>query len=308
MSLRRAPVAMLLVLFLATCGGNEPVGSAVMAPPVAVRIASSGGTGFSRERAMRHVRALAARIGVRVRATRGERRGARYVARKFRDLGYNVNVQKFPIDGGTSRNVVAWWPGARKYPFVVGGHMDSVPSSPGANDNASGVAVVLEVARLFAGKPQAEWVRFVAFGSEEYGDDGRHHIGSTVYVNRLGREGRSRLGGMLSVDMVADGRPLIIGNSGISERVVARSVYRKVTDAGIATRWRIACDCSDNGPFEHAGTPASYMWSGDEPNYHDSSDTVPNMKPRDLARTGRAVKVFVSQLDKRLIAYYRRKG
>ncbi len=257
---------------------------------------------------MRHVRKLAADIGVRVRATSGEKRGARYVARKFRALGYRVNVQEFPVDGRTSRNVVAWWPSARKYPFVVGGHMDSVPRSPGANDNASGVAVLLETARLVAGRPEATWVRFVTFGSEEYGENGAHHVGSAVYVRRLGREGRNRLAGMLSVDMVADGRPLLIGHSGISEPVVARSVYRKVREAGIGTRWRVSCDCSDNGPFERAGIPASYMWSGDEPDYHSPSDTVPNMKSDDLARTGRAVRVFVRQLDRELLEYYRRKG
>ena len=257
---------------------------------------------------MEHVRALAGRIGVRERATKGELRGSQYIARKFETLGYNVHIQRFESDGGTSRNVVASYPGAKRYPFVIGGHMDTVPEAPGANDNASGLAVILEIARLFADTPQANWVKFVAFGSEEYGDNGDHHIGSTVFVRRLGREGRNRLAGMLSVDMIADGRPLLIGHSGISEPVVARSIYRKVQEAGIGTRWRVSCDCSDNGPFEHAGIPASYMWSGDEPNYHSSSDTVPNMRPADLARTGRAVKVFVSQLDKQLLSYYRRKG
>ncbi|HYI43921.1 MAG TPA: M28 family peptidase, partial [Actinomycetota bacterium] len=95
---------------------------------------------------------------------------------------------------------------------------------------------------------------------------------------------------------------------GISEPVVARSVYRKVTEGGIATSWIKSCDCSDHGPFEHAGIPASFMWSGDEPNYHSSSDTPPNMDPNDLARTGRAVRVFVKQLNRQILEYYRRKG
>lgn len=257
---------------------------------------------------MRHVRMLAGRIGVRVRATRGELRGSRYIAERFKKLGYDVNIQRFPVDGGTSRNVIAAYPGARRYPFAIGGHMDSVPSSPGANDNASGVSVILEMARMFANTPQAKWVRFIAFGSEEYGDNGVHHVGSSVYVDRLGRKGRNRLAGMLSVDMIADGRPLVIGNAGIHHDVVARSIFRKVKRAGIAARWATACDCSDNGPFERRGIPASYMWSGDEPNYHDSSDTVGNMDPSDLVRTGRAVKAFVADLSKRLLAYYRREG
>lgn len=261
---------------------------------------------FTRRRAMDHVRKLAGDIGVRVRATDGERLGARYIARRFEALGYDVHIQKFSVDGGTSRNVVAWWPDARRYPIVVGGHMDSVPSSPGANDNASGVAVLLETARLARGTRQAGFLRFVAFGSEEYGSDGRHHVGSQVFVNRLGPKGRRKLGGMVSVDMVADGRPLIVGNSGISEDVLARYLYRRIDRANIGVDYRTLCDCSDNGPFEHAGIPASFMWSGEEPNYHDSSDTVANMSPRDLERTGKALRAFVRSLDQALLDRLRR--
>ena len=256
--------------------------------------------------AMKHVWRLANRIGVRVRATENERRGARYAARIFESYGYRVRIQKFDVDGRTSRNVYAWWPGAIRYPVIVGGHMDSVPSSPGANDNASGVASILEVARLIAGKKPARFVRFVAFGSEEYGTNGEHHVGSKVFVRRLGREGRRKLAGMVSVDMVADGRPLIVGNSGIDGDVVARTLYRRINKAGIAVSFRELCDCSDHGPFERAGIPASFMWSGDEPNYHSSSDTVRNMKPNDLVRSARAVRIFVLALDYEMLRRFRR--
>lgn len=261
---------------------------------------------FTRRRAMAHVRKLAGDIGVRVRATEGERLGARYIAREFEALGYNVHVQKFSVDGGTSRNVVAWWPDARRYPIVVGGHMDGVPTSQGANDNASGVAVVLEMARVARGTRQAGFLKFVAFGSEEYGSSGTHHVGSQVFVDRLDAKGRRKLGGMVSVDMIADGRPLIVGNSGISEDVLARYLFRRVGTANIGVEYRTLCDCSDNGPFEHAGIPASFMWSGDEPNYHDDSDTVANMSPRDLERTGKALRAFVKSIDQALLDRLRR--
>jgi len=294
-------VAACLCLSLVSCGQpRETIGASAASSAEIAR--------FSKKRAMDHVRKLAGDIGVRVRATRGEKLGARYIASEFKELGYRVNVQRFDVDNGTSRNVVAWWPDAKKFPFVIGGHMDSVRGAPGANDNASGVAVILEMARLFAGTRQARLVRWVAFGSEEYGSNGVHHVGSDVYVRRLGAEGRKRLAGMLSVDMIADGSPLLIGHSQMSEPVVARSVLRKVQDAGISSRWYESCDCSDNGPFERVGIPASFMWSGDEPNYHDSSDTVPNMDPDDLARTGQAVRVFTRSLNNRLLDYYRRRG
>lgn len=185
--------------------------------------------------------------------------------------------------------------------------MDTVPGSPGANDNASGTAVVLELARIFAGTEQARWVHFVAFGAEEYGANrNSHHDGSVAFVRRLGTEGRERLAGMTSVDMIANGRPLLVGNSAIAGDVVARSLYNKIRRAGIATRFITLCDCSDHGPFEHAGIPASFAYSGQDSNYHSPNDTTPNMKPEDLLRTGRAMRAFVSEIDKRLLGYFRR--
>lgn len=260
---------------------------------------------FDNTRAMRHVRRLASGIGTRVKASRGERRGARYVAEKLRNYGYNVWIQRFSVDGRTSRNVVARWPGAHRYGIVIGGHVDTVPGSPGANDNASGVAVVIEMARLAAGKAQSRFITFIAFGSEEYGRAGTHHDGSRVHVARLGPEGRRRLAGMISVDMIADGRPLLAGNSAIASDVVARTLYRKIDGANIDVRYHVLCDCTDHGPFEHAGIPASFMYSGQEPDYHSPADTVPNMRPRDMRRTGRALRAFVKDVDPGMIKRFR---
>ena len=301
----------ILVAILASCGGETRIPVAAHAPGVATAPAA-GSPGapdplpsFSQDRAMNHVRALARRIGVRVRATGRERRGARYVANKLRGFGYNVYIQRFDVDGGTSRNVIARWPGSMRYPFIVGAHMDSVRRSPGANDNASGVAVMLEIDRLVKNRSQAEFVKFIAFGSEEYGTDGRHHVGSQVFVNRLGPRGRRLLPGMVSVDMIADGRPLIDGTAGIGPRVVARTMLRKMRAAHINVVYRTTCDCSDNGPFERAGIPAAFLWSGTEPNYHSPSDTVRNLRPDDLFRTGRGVRAFVRDLDRAMIARFR---
>ena len=257
---------------------------------------------------MRHVRKLARDIGVRVRGRSGERRAARYIARRFRAFGYKVRIRRFAVDGRTSRNVVARWPGSIRHPFVIGGHMDTVARSPGANDNASGVAVVLEMARIAAGKEQACLTRFVAFGSEEYGTNGRHHVGSQKYVNRLGDEGRRRAPGMISVDMIADGRPLIVATAGIGPEIVARTVFRRMRRAGIGVVYKTTCDCSDNGPFERAGIPAAFVWSGFEPDHHRPSDRVANMSERDLARTGRAVRAFLKGLDRGMIRRFRTPG
>jgi hypothetical protein len=260
---------------------------------------------YMNKRAMRHVRRLAARIGPRVRATRAEKRGAKYIANKLEQYGYQTWMQEFSVDSRRSRNVIARWRDSVRYGIVIGAHMDTVHGSPGANDNASGVAVMLETARLMAGTRQAHWVRFVAFGSEEYGTNGIHHVGSHVYVKRLGPHGRNRQAGMISVDMIADGRPLIVGHAGIGPGRVARTAYRKMNAADIGVRYRVTCDCSDNGPFERAGIPAAFLWSGFEPNYHDPSDTVRHMKPKHMRRTGRAVRVFAKDIDRGMLTYFR---
>ena len=164
---------------------------------------------------------------------------------------------------------------------------------------------MLEMARLAAGKEQACLTRFVAFGSEEYGSNGRHHVGSQKYVNRLGDEGRRRAPGMISVDMIADGRPLIVATAGIGPEIVARTVFRRMRRAGIAAVYKTTCDCSDNGPFERAGIPAAFVWSGFEPDHHRPSDRIANMSKRDLARTGRAVRAFLKALDEGMIRRFR---
>jgi len=264
---------------------------------------------FSLDRAMSHVRRLAGRIGTRVRAHTGEKKAAHYVAKRFRSLGYRTHVNTFPVDGDRSRNVVAKWPSSARYGIVLGAHMDTVPGSPGANDNASGVAVLLETARLIAAREPSRWVKLVAFGSEEYGVDGRHHVGSSEFVERLGPRGRRRLAGMVSIDMIADGRPLLTGTSGIGPPVAARSLFRTVTaKTNIGLRYITFCDCSDHGPFEHAGIPATFLYSGKEPDYHSSSGVPQNLIPRDLRRTGRAVRAFVADVDQRLVRHWRSPG
>jgi aminopeptidase YwaD len=280
---------------------EEPDGSAQSPPACQTRSLQS----FDDDRAMAHVRALARDIGVRVRGTSGERRAARYTAETFGKLGYDVRVKTFSVDGRTSRNVVAVWPGAIRHPFVLGGHMDTVAGSPGANDNASGVAVLLEAARSVAGKEQACLVKFVAFGAEERGADGTHHVGSQVYVNRLSDRARRRTPGMISVDMIADGRPLIAAHFGAGPEIVWRRTTRILRDARIAVDRRTMCDCSDNGPFGLAGIPAALLWSGEEPDYHSASDLPRNLVRADLARSGRAVLAFLRALDRDLIRAFR---
>ena len=82
---------------------------------------------------------------------------------------------------------------------VLGAHYDTVGGCPGANDNGTGIAAVLELARRFAGRPQARTIRFVAFVNEEPPFFHTPQMGSFVYAKRAQQRG-DRIVAMLSLE------------------------------------------------------------------------------------------------------------
>jgi acetylornithine deacetylase/succinyl-diaminopimelate desuccinylase-like protein len=96
-------------------------------------------------------------------------RAAAYIDEEFSRAGYAPRHQVFEVEGRRVANIEAEQRGSRRAEriLVIGAHYDSVDDSPGANDNASGVAVMLELARLHATSTPAVTVRFVAFVNEE---------------------------------------------------------------------------------------------------------------------------------------------
>jgi hypothetical protein len=149
-----------------------------------------------------HVTELAGRIGERnVWRTGSMAAAASYIRAEFEAAGYEINIQSFPSRGETLNNLEAVLPGhdAADEIIVVGAHYDSVAGSPGADDNASGVAALLELARLLAGTTLSRSVRFVAFANEEapffYGDE----MGSNLYAARAQAQGK-RIEAMLSLE------------------------------------------------------------------------------------------------------------
>ena len=117
------------------------------------------------------------------------------------ELGYEVKQQKFKIKEDLYYNLVVEKVGTEKPNEVVlvGGHYDSAFNSPGANDNGSGAAATLELARIFANKPTKRTVRFVEFVNEEPPFFTTKDMGSLVYANQLKRE-RENIIAMLSLE------------------------------------------------------------------------------------------------------------
>lgn len=123
---------------------------------------------------------------------------AKYIEREFLKIGLEVKEDSFQWEGKTYKNITAVKKGATspRRVFILGAHYDTVPGSPGADDNASAIAVLLEVARNIHVAHVEASIKFIAFSLEEY-----NFIGSTHYVETL-KKGEEEILGMISLEMV----------------------------------------------------------------------------------------------------------
>jgi hypothetical protein len=170
-------------------------------PGVASRAASAAPRADP-ERLRRHVQAIALELGPRdAEHPEGLDRVAAYVAAAFRGATADVAEQPFEVRGRTYRNVIARFGPATPERIVVGAHYDTAGPLPGADDDASGVAGLLELARLLGARPPALRVELVAFTLEEAPAFASVEMGSAVHAASLAREAaRVRL--MFSLEMI----------------------------------------------------------------------------------------------------------
>lgn len=123
-----------------------------------------------------------------------------YIREQLEQWG-TVEIHEFQVRGKTHQNLILNLPpiasqGGQAAPILIGAHYDAVPGTPGADDNATGIAVLLELARIFSAEPVKYPVRMVAFDMEEYG-----LLGSAQYAADLQQQGQPlRL--MLSLEML----------------------------------------------------------------------------------------------------------
>jgi aminopeptidase YwaD len=236
------------------------------------------------ERALATVRALAR---PRPPGSSGERFVAARVGARLRSLGYAVTQQAFRLPrGGVSRNVVGRTPGPLR--VVVVAHMDGVGGTVAANDNASGVGVLLELAAALA---ERSGVLLAGVGAEE-----RHETGSTLHLGSL-RLSRSlpRSGVRLAValDMVGVGTRLHVRGIEARPNASARALLR----AGRATYLRDPGH-SDHAELTRAGVPAAWVQWREDPCWHRPCDVVSRVRWRKLE----AAYVLVLRAAERAIA------
>ena len=281
--------------------------------------------------------ALAARLHSHVTAIASEEHNARhpaalarasqYIEAQLAAMGYAVGVQSF--DGGDAqvRNLEVEIRGtaAPQQIVIVGAHYDSAHGAPGANDNGSGTAMVLELARAFRKSAPQKTVRFVLFANEEPPYFGQKTMGSLVYAQRS-RQRQENIIGMLSLETIgyyddAPGsqkypsifRPFFPGTGNFiafigdfqSRDLVHRSITRfrakqDFPSEGIATYPRIiGIDWSDHSAFWANGYRALMVTDTAifrYPHYHTRHDTPDKLRYDRMARLFNGLHAVVGDL------------
>ena len=306
MSTLRLGIAVTAAALVTACTSDQPEADPTPAPRPTATASSTDPASptpapptFEVARVRADIKYLARDIGPRHGTSDAFRDAADWVERRFTELGYTVTRQRVDVPAGTSwgipvpagrtPNVIASPPGFDDAAShrIVGAHLDTVPQAPGAEDNASGVAVMLELARLHAGSERP--VRFIAFTSEEPRGpgDNLHHFGSRAYVNRLDAPQRDAMRAMVSLDRVgvrSKAVPLCTGGLGTLE--VRRQLGAAGRDAKVPISRCANNRASDHWSFERNDLPSARIGSIPYAAYHSAGDLPSVVDDRQLERVG----------------------
>ncbi len=154
------------------------------------------------ENLRRHVAHLSVDIGER-HLWNGDslERAARYIESELSAAGYAPTRQTYTAYRKPVSNIIAEKMGTRPRSIVIGAHYDSVPGSPGADDNASAVAGLLELARMLRNSPCAGGFKFAAYVNEESPSFGSDYMGSMQYARSLKERGEN-VAFMIALEMI----------------------------------------------------------------------------------------------------------
>jgi aminopeptidase YwaD len=225
--------------------------------------------------------------GPRPAAGAAERRAHRRVAAAFDAAGLVVTRAPFVVPGkGRSRDVIGAHARPRGCLWIVMAHADTVPPSPGAEDNASGVGTLVALApRLAALAPRCD-VWLVATGAEERIYTGRpDHLGASALVRRVRARGRAAdLRWALSLDEVGRGRAMWLRSP--ARRGFERGVLGAARGSGLDVRWVAdeGSGNSDHREFGLAGLTAGKLGVPDNPIRHTAADRAGRLQEGTFAR------------------------
>lgn len=281
------------------------------------------------DRILAHLRSL---VGERhpVLSPDALQQAADYLAEQFKTLDLEVSFHAFSALGGTYHNVIATLPPSRSSsvppqpPLIIAAHYDTVQGSPGADDNASGLAVMLEVARRLRDVPLNRAVRFIAFCLEE-----EDLLGSLEYVSHLKATDQEIRGAIVlecvgyarseeSSQQSPPGTPVavpsvgdflaIVGNTASAELATAikQSTTQRVPDLKTVSllvpgKGELLPDTrrSDHAAFWQHGYPAVMLTDTANfrnPHYHQRTDTLDTLDLAFMDQVARAVAEAVRHL------------
>ncbi len=244
----------------------------------------------------------------------GQREARRYIYDALRALGLTVAYDPFVQRGVTLYNVVATLPGrdpTSDLVYIIVAHYDSVSSvagnggpAPGADDNASGVAALLEIARLLSGSAFAHTIRFLAVTGEEPGLWGSAHYAAAAWTHG------ENIGGVINLDMIGydhDGDGIMEVHAGTDAASIALAgafaahIQRDGLNLVPLVFEADAITLSDHASFWHYGYPAILVIEGlaegeENPNYHRVTDTLAHLSLPYLADIAVAAAATLAEL------------
>ena len=181
----------------------------------------------------------------------------------------------------SSRNLVAELPGdsGKDRVLVVGAHYDTTPNTQGANDNGSGVASLISIARELAEDPPAPFkLRFLLFGAEEVGLFGSQH-----YVSTLDQDEIDSIVAMINIDVPGSGHSLEV----IGDTLLAGEAVRYAREHGILIRREQGLDgaSSDHAPFRERGVPVMFILADDLSRINSPRDNIEFVNPNRMGET-----------------------
>jgi hypothetical protein len=211
---------------------------------------------------------------------------ATWARKQLKTMGYQTRLQTVTVGGGNSRNIIADKPGAAsgaRNVIIATAHLDSInlqggPSAPapGADDNGSGSAGLLEIARAFQNHRGQHDLRLILFGGEEQG-----LFGSKRYVASLSASERAKIRAVVNMDMIGNlnssTNSVLIEGASLSQAVINKLSEAAATYTELSVETSLSPFASDHVPFIRANIPAVLTIEGaDNANQdiHSASDTI----------------------------------
>jgi glutaminyl-peptide cyclotransferase len=262
----------------------------------------AGSPSFDGQRAYTYVKGQCD-LGPRPAGSAGARATARYITNELQRLGWRPSYQDFTYRGVALQNVIARR-GDVGPAIIIGAHYDTRPKAdrdkvspndpvPGANDGASGVAVLLELARVLGTPRQTIILAF--FDAEDQGDLAGWDwaVGSTYMAATL----EEPVAKMVLLDMVGDADQQLYFEVN-SDSVLRKQLWDIAAGLGYSREFIPQPKhnlIDDHIPFLRRGIPAVDIIDFDYPYWHTTQDTPDKVSPQSLERVGRVVETWLKQ-------------